>query len=112
MITPSFARHTVEILRPAETEDHGNVYRDYSEVTPRAVNGCVVQPATGADSATDRTAVLSQKTIILPPGTDLLPHDHLKYKGVEYQIIGDVQEWDSPTGALDHLFVTVQRWEG
>lgn len=108
----SFARHTVERLRPEVISDHGNDFMDYSGAVAVPIHGCIVQPATGADSATDRTAVLSQKQVILPPGTDLLPHDHLKYKGVEYQIIGDVQDWDSPTGDLDHLFVTVQRWEG
>lgn len=109
----SFATKTVERVRPTEVDDRGNVHRDYTNpesVIP--IEGCIVQPMTGGENDENRSAVMRQLSIQLPAGADVSEFDHIRYKGRDYEIVGDDQDWESPTGALDHVNLLVQRWEG
>lgn len=108
---PSFARQTIDILRPTTTTDHGNTVRTYP-VTGPTVRGVVVDPLSTYEDNTNRTATITQYRVQAPPSADILDDDHIVYRGKTYQILGEVQYQPSPTGALDQLVFIMEVWSG
>lgn len=111
MLPVSFARQSVERLRPTETTDHGNTTFDYPE-NGTTVNGLVIEPVFSREDNLNRTATITQYRVTAPPSVDVQDNDHLRYRGKVYQILGEVQFQPSPTGALDQLVWTMEVWSG
>lgn len=111
MTFPSFARQSVQRLRPVETNDHGNTVRTYPDSGP-VVGGLVIDPLSTREDNFNRTATITQYRVMAPPTADLQDEDHLLYRGKVYQILGEVQYQPSPTGALDQLVFVMEVWNG
>lgn len=112
---PSFASQTLELLPATETTDHGNTVRTYP--VPGAVGnvtlrGCVVNPVQSFEDNNNRTATITQYAVQVPPKYTVNDNDHLVYRGKVYQILGEVQFQPSPTGGMDQLVFTMERWSG
>lgn len=109
---------TVTRVRPARGEDRGDVWLDYSEGTAQRtpVEGVIIQPMSGQESqAAGRDATMAQYTLTdrnSPLGT-WKDDDHIILEdGLEYQVVGHVQEWASPTRSLDHTYILLNHWAG
>ena len=109
---PSFASQTVTVRRaPLVADAHGG-YRDWSVATPSTLTGCLVQPVSSSEEATNRDGVVADARMHAPAGTDVLSSDRLVVDGAEYEVIGEPLRWPSPTGALAHVEVLLRRVEG
>lgn len=110
---PSFASQTLERLPATETTDHGNTVRTYPEPGQgQTLRGCVVNPVQSFEDNQGRTATITQYSVQVPPKYTVDDNDHLVYRGKTYQILGEVQFQPSPTGGLDQLVFTMERWSG
>jgi hypothetical protein len=108
---PSFAAQTLERLPATATTDHGNTVWTYPE-TGDMLTGCVVDPVQSREDNINRTATITQYSVQVPPKYTVDDNDHFRYRGKVYQIIGEVQFQPSPTGMLDQLVFTMERWSG
>lgn len=110
---PSFANDTVTRLRGTPTTDeYGNDTLDWSAPAELPVTGCSVQPASTSEVTGDREAITTRWTWYMPPGADVAGTDRASWRGEVYQIDGDVQVWESPTGALDHQVCSLSKVKG
>lgn len=116
MRVPSFARHTVTILTPGEYNDHGVTRPDWDNVTEVVVPRCLLVPLQGdeliAAGGSNRSGVEMLWKLHLPPGTQITAQDRVRFRGSDYEVHGHPMQWDSPSGALDHVAVYLKRWEG
>lgn len=109
----SFARETITRLRYPTRSDHGVQVPDYRAVPVEfTVNRCWLEPVQSQESNDGRLAVSTGWTVAAPKNTDVVSTDHVRYQGVEYEVLGDPQRVPSPTGALDAVRMILQRWEG
>lgn len=111
---PSFARQTITIRRAPLVTDHGAQVRDWDsdDVAEHSVAGCSVQPLTGQEILANRDTVQAQYRVYAPPGADVEATDHVTFGGDDYEVVGEPLRWPSPTGALDHVELLLNRWEG
>lgn len=113
MIPATFAQVTIVRLRYPRITDHGVQRADYSAAAVRSsIAGCWLEPTEATEVVDGRLAVRSGYVVVMPPGTDLVADDHVEVGGVEFDVVGDVVQIPSPTGALDAARVTIVRWEG
>lgn len=114
MAVASFARATITRLRPVLiTDGHGNTVPDWSQPPAELpIGGCSVQPAATAEVLTSRDTVQDQWTVWAPRFADITASDRVRWRGIDYEVLGQPAAWDSPTGALSHQQFNMQRWEG
>lgn len=112
-MTASFAREVITRLRYPVLNDHGAERPDY-DATPTEVDirRCWLEPTVSQEVNDGRLAVSTGWTVAAPKTADLVSTDHVRYGGVEYEVVGDPQRVKSPTGALDAVRLNLQRWEG
>lgn len=108
----TFARETITRIRYPRITDGGVEVADRDNPTETTIGGCWLEPARSAENTDGRTAVFTGWTVAAPPSADIRADDHVVYRGVEYEVVGDVMPVSSPTGALAHTQLTIQRWEG
>lgn len=109
----SFARETITRLRYPTRSDHGVQVPDYRAVPDELpISRCWLEPALSQEANDGRLAVSTGWTIAAPKDADVQSTDHVRYEGVEYEVVGEPQRVKSPTGALDAVRIIVQRWEG
>lgn len=108
---PSFARQTIDVLRPTTSTDHGNTTRTYPTSGP-TVRGVVVDPLSSYEDNNNRTATITQYRVQAPPSADILDDDRILYRGKVYNILGEIQFQPSPTGALDQQVFIMEVWSG
>lgn len=115
---PSFCKDTVIRIRPGTKESRGSRIPDWSTATRAEIKGCSMQPASTSLSEDGRVlAVSSTYTLFAPPKADIKAGDHILYHhptqgDIEYEIDGDVPFQPSATGRLDHLHITLKRYQG
>lgn len=110
---PSFARETIERVRPAKTTDRGDEVLSYgNDASVLAIPGCIVQPGSTAEANDDRSATLAALIIHAPADADIDEEDHIRWRGKEYEIFGEVNYQPSASQGLDHLYILANRWKG
>lgn len=108
---PSFANDTITIVRPTFAEDsRHNLVPDKAAETQ--VFGCSVQPGVMSEDENMRDALAVRWTVFLPPGSDIRGTDRVRFNGREYQVKGEPERWQSPTGAVSHVMASLVDWEG
>lgn len=113
MVLPSFARETITRLRYPTRDDYGTTVPDYlAEPVEVDVVGCWLEPVRSIENLDGRIAVSTGYTVAAPPGADFVSTDHVRYLGVEYEVVGDAIPVPSPSGALDATELILRRWEG
>ncbi len=99
---------TVTVKRPATTTDsHGDAVPDWTDTTDTDADNVAVAPSAGDEDASQRVAgVTADLTIYAPTGTDIAATDRVSVRGVDYEVVGPVEDWRSPYSA-DRPGVTV-----
>lgn len=110
---PSWARQTATLLTPVIVDDHGTEVPDWDEPpVETTVTGCSFQPSTGSVDDDNREGVRGGAGLFLPPHTPVSPHQRVRVEGTTYRILGQPEQWTSATGALDHIVLRLEHWEG
>ena len=110
---PSFCRDTVTRVRPGTKELRGSKVPDWDNATIAEVKGCSMQPASTTLSEDGRVlGITDTYTLFAPPDADIQAGDHIEFRGRTYEIDGDVRVQPSATGRLDHLNITLKRYQG
>ena len=110
---PSFCKDTVIRIRPGTKESRGSLIPDWNTATRAEIKGCSMQPASTSLSQDGRVLGISDThTLFAPPEADIQAGDHIEFKGKVYEIDGDVPYQPSATGRLDHLHITLKRYQG
>lgn len=110
---PSFCKDTVTRIRPGTKVLRGSTVPDWSVATTADIKGCSMQPSSTSLSQDGRVLGISDTyTLFAPPTADIEAGDHIKFKDKIYEIDGDVRVQPSATGRLDHLNITLKRYQG
>lgn len=114
MVVASFARAFIVRLRPVLISDsHGNTVADWSQPPSElGIGGCSVQPAPTSEVLTSRDTTQDEWVVYAPRFADVLPTDRIRWNGNQYEVVGQPNAWDSPTGGLSHIQFSMLRWEG
>lgn len=113
MALPSFARETITRLRYPSRDDFGTAMPDYTATPERAdIPGCWLEPIRSIENLDGRLAVETGWTVAAPPNVDIVSADHIEYRGIVYEAVGDAVAIPSPSGALDATQVILRRWAG
>jgi head-tail adaptor len=101
-VTRSFYNDTIIRRRAAFTIDaYGNEVK--GTATDLAISGCRVQPTeTNEMTSADRDMVQTQLQVFCPSGADVIATDQIVWQNVVYEVVGDLQEYRSPTGVANH----------
>lgn len=74
------------------------------------IGGCLVAPASSSEPVgVGRLAVITQDTIYMPPGTDVVAGDRLVVRGKTFTVEGDPSDWSGGPGGVA---VAVKRVDG
>ena len=110
---PSFCKDSVIRIRPGTKDSRGSLIPDWDNATRAKVKGCSMQPASTSLSEDGRVlGISSTYTLFAPPDADIKDGDHIEFKDRVYEIDGEVQFQPSATGRLDHLHITLKRYQG
>lgn len=98
----SFGGETITVQRA--TFDR---YNDATYVDHHTVSG-VIQWPTG--SVEGEMSVSDDRTLLAPPGSDIVPTDRVKLGGLTYQVKGLPTDWNNPfTGWAPGIEVRLER---
>lgn len=105
---------TVTITRTTTTTDTLNNQVPGAWATVAIVDGCGVAPRTVTeDHDGGRREVTKGRTLYLPTGTDIGPHDRVKINNQLFEVVGEPAEWVSPlTGWAPGIVTQLKRVEG
>ena len=110
---PSFFRDTVTRVRPGEKDSRGSTIPDWDNATIAEITGCSMQPSSTSLSDDGRVlGITDTYTLFAPPDADIQAGDHIEFRGRTYEIDGDVRIQPSASGRLDHLNITLKRYQG
>lgn len=110
---PTWARQTATLLTPVLVDDHGTLVADWSQPPAETpVPGCSFQPSTGSLDDVNREGVRTAASLHMPPTAAVTAHQRVRVAGVTYRIVGEPERWTSATGALDHVLLRLEHWEG
>lgn len=76
-----------------------------------SVSGCSWQPGVGTNDTQNRAGVQASVTVWLPPDAPVTAKQHVRFAGLDYEIVGEPERWIFGSG-LDHVVVRLNRWEG
>lgn len=109
----SWWNQSVTRLRPGTKTERGSEVPDWNNPDSKVVNGCSVQPAATSLSQDGRVlGILDGLTVYMPPTADVRSGDRIVYDGNTYTINGEIRNWPSPTGAVAHIQLNLERWSG
>jgi hypothetical protein len=110
----AFAKLTITRLRYPVTTDRGVQVTDWTATPEESeIARCWYEPAVSQTNEGSRFAVSSGYTVDAPKGTVLSARtDHVRIAGEEFALSGDPQVVPSPTGTLDSVKFSCERWDG
>ena len=109
---PGFCRDTVSRLRAPFITERGVSVRDWTHAVSKDIGGCSIQPASTSGDYDAREQATDRMTLYAPEGSDIVKGDRIVFNGDTYLIDGAPYTWNSPTGAVSHMVVPLERWEG
>ena len=110
---PSWASDTVTRLRASIITQRGSQIPDWTNPDTLQITGCSIQPAGTSLTQDGRVQGTSEGfTCFLPPGSDVLAGDRIRYNGQTYTIMGEPKVWRSPTGQVSNTQLQLERWYG
>ncbi len=111
---PTFARGTVTRLRATTSKtERGSTVPDWSKPASLDIPNCLMVP--GSTMLNDDGRVLGVAdiyTCFLPIGSDVVAGDRIRFDSKDYTILGDPRVWYSPSGAVSHITLNLERWYG
>lgn len=109
----SFARQSIKRIRPGVKTLRGSDVPDWSNASELVISGCSVQPSGTSLSFDGRVlAVNDSMTCFCPANSDIKAGDRIEYDGQTYTIDGEPRKWQSVSGRIDSLQITLERWSG
>lgn len=102
--------HTARIVRPPGKDAFGDPLPGDGDETE--VTGTSMQPAATTERLDDRDTVTADWAWFVPPGTDIRPTDHVRFRGLLYEVDGEPQPWDDEAGRPHHIEVQLRRVTG
>jgi hypothetical protein len=113
MALPSWSNDTVTRIRAGIIVERGTVYPDWDNPDELDISGCSMQPAGTSLSQDGRIqGITDGYTCYMPPGSDVIAGDRIRFNGQDYQVIGEPRAWTSPTGRVSSLQAQLERWSG
>lgn len=109
----SFWRQSITRIRPGTKTERGSQVPDWNNADTLVIGGCSVQPASTSLTQDGRVqGITDGLTVYAPADADIQAGDRIMYGGNVYTINGDILQWPSASGALDHLHINLMRWRG
>lgn len=106
---PSFAKTPIMIVHPSLAEGDFGGRLDYETPDHVVATTGWINP-TSSDTGTGQALKHSDDaTVFLQPGTDITSMCRVDVEGQQWMVVDQPKTWNSPTGALDHIEVTVRR---
>lgn len=109
------AGETVTRLRGTVDEDrYSNAVVDWTSPDELAIEGAAIAPTASTEDNNGRTAVVSDLTVYLPAGSDVIAGDRMLVRGETFKVDGDPFDWRHPTvaNAPEGLEVHLRRAAG
>lgn len=109
---------TVTRIRAQQVVDrYGNKAWDWPNATRTTIARCGVAQGSRGSAAevltAERDAVISDVTVYMPTGTDVLATDRLEIRGLTFEVVGSPFDWRNPfTGRAFGVVVNANRVEG
>lgn len=108
----SFADETVTILRPSVIKEWGQEVVDWENLVPHEVHNCVGYGLSGMETIQGQDVAAGTYVLFMPTNTDVRGTDLIGFQGKVWMIMGDPAKQTSPTGAVDHIVITIKYWDG
>lgn len=110
---PSFARTVVTVIRPAVTTERGSNYPDWAAAAEHKVTGCSFQPGGSTEDLNDgRDAVRIDATVYLPARSNIAAGDRIRVPQGTFNVVGEPEVWESPTGRMSHVIARLVKFRG
>ena len=107
----SFANTSITRMRATERTSRGSTVQDWTKPDELTITNCFVKPSTTGFDQNGRLAVSESYTVLAPAGSDIKAADRIVHNGKTYTVEG-AEPHMSPTGAVSHLRVYMERWQG
>lgn len=109
----SWFTDSITRIRPGTKTERGSIVPDWENATEEVIDGCSVQPATTSLSQDGRVLGISESfNLYMPEGADIQKGDRVVFDDDTYTVIGVPKKWRSPTGRLNNVQATMERWSG
>lgn len=106
-------RHTITVIRAAESEDRrGNLTRDWANATRAASKGWGIDAGNTTEDGDGRDGIAAEYTIRGPFTADVVASDRVELFGVEFNIEGAVLRQPGPSPVTSHTIVRLKRVDG
>lgn len=109
---PSFANRTVTVSRAPLIQSRGTSIRDWTAAETFEVSGCSFQPVSMSLDMSERENVRADAVLYAPLDAGIKAADRVSYFGNTYSVMGNPMIWESPTGAVSHLQIELEAWNG
>lgn len=100
---------TVTVLRGKSRDAWGDTA---GADTGTDVAGCLVQPSSSTEQTTEGDLVVTNLTVFLPAGADVLVTDRVGWNGRTYEVDGTPQPWHDQAANDSHVQVQLKLVQG
>ena len=114
MLPANLATQTLHLLKPGTRLDYGRPADNWSTPTVgEAITGCSVQPEQSTEIIDGREATVWRMRVWAPPEAPVTATSRIRWRGIDYRVVGQVLPWVDPTGTgLDHITFVMIASEG
>lgn len=104
-------RERARVEVPGTYTERGTVYEDWDVIADSwdTAPG-IYSPGPAAEDATRGDVDKIAATFLVLDPRPIPAEARLTIRGRQYAVIGDAEDWPSPTGALDHQRVVLEKW--
>jgi hypothetical protein len=101
---------TLTVVRAAGVDSFGDPSGDASE---HDLDDCAVWPGQTSELVGGQDTVTADYTALVPPGSDVVATDQVRYAGGMYTIVGQPQVYESPFSGLNPgIVINLQKVTG
>ena len=110
---PTFFRQSVVVIRPGTKQVRGQSVPDWENTTQQTIKNCSMQPSSTSLSQDGRILGISDRyTCYMPANASVQAGDRIAFNNHIYTIDGDIREWPSASGRLDHIEISLVSYRG
>lgn len=110
---PTFFKQSVVVIRPGTKTVRGQSVPDWENTTQQTIKNCSMQPSSTNLSQDGRILGISDRyTCYMPANAPVEAGDRIAFNNHIYTIDGDIREWPSASGRLDHIEINLVSYRG
>ncbi len=109
---PSFFRESITRIRPKTITERGSTFADWNNTKSKTIDGCHIQPRTTTSDFSDRAQSDTSFTLWAPYGADIQKGDRIAVWQGTFDVVGEPEYWESPSGTIDHMEIRIEKWVG